>query len=261
MRARHLASWSAVVALAYATEARPCDRAVAPNVVGFTVLPADGARDVPTNVTPFVSGADLELVLLDAQGREIPSTLQDMLVLGEFATQTALRRVLPDLELPPGATVQVRADGAIVSTFTVGDAADVTPPLVEAALAGTAQGARDTTGFSCAYESFARIGVAGEDAAFFVGVKDGAPELGAAVRFDGATSTDELFIFGQGGARVNVAGIDLAGNVSASVPVDVELPELGCASAPSAWPLALLAVAFSSRRSRRGAGCAPRARW
>ena len=228
-----------------------CDRLVESNVTGFTVFPLDGSDGVPVNATPFVVGADLEAVLLDASGNPIPAQIQDLLVLGEFGTQQIVRRLIPDVELPEGSLVQVQSDGSIVSTFTVGAGADTDAPVVDAALDETEQGSRDSTGFECGYQSFARIGVAGEDAAFFVGVKDGQPEFGGAVRFDGATSTDQLFVFGEGGATVNVAGVDLAGNVGAAVPVEVEFPELSCASGGMPLVLALCALLVRVKAAAR----------
>lgn len=242
---------------------------------GIDVLPVDGTSDVPTNVTPFVTGADLELRLVGPDGNDIAATPQDMLVVGSFGAQSTLRRLVPAGDLSPGETITIIADGQIRSTFTVGGTADGEGPaapdaLVDGVLAG------DTT--ACGpIQSSVTVGVAGEDAAFFVGVVNGEPTVGAGVRLDGASASDELVLFTEGAVEVNVASVDLAGNVSASVPINVEVPKgppglFSCAStsasaSTSAFAMDVSAPVFASvllagaamRRRRRARTQATRA--
>lgn len=209
-----------------ATPALPCDPFV--SNAGFSVIPADGTVGVPTDVTPFAVGADLELVLRDGQGADIPATLEDMVLAGVGGAEVLVRRALPLDEVAPGTDVLVFVDGSVQSTFTVGGAPAPAPPSgPEAALDGVTQ-AQGTA--YCGGGSFATIGVAGEDAAFFIGVVDGQPTVGARARWDGASASDQLYVFAEGQHTVNVAGVDFAGRVGAAVPVEIDVPPaLACA--------------------------------
>jgi hypothetical protein len=204
---------------------------------GFDVLPSQGATGVPVNATPFVTGADLELRLVGPDGNDVPTTIEDMLVLGSFGLQTTVRRLVPAGDLSPGETITIIADGSVRSTFTVGDAADGDAPAVpDAVVDGVSEGVNAS---ACGpIQSSVTVGVAAEDAVLFVGVVNGQPALGAGVRLDGASTTDELVLFTEGAVEVNVAAVDLAGNVSASVPVNVDVPKVppgffACASSRS----------------------------
>lgn len=253
---------TAVLVLAPAARAQldPC----APeqqSLRGIDVLPTEGATGVPINATPFVTGADLELRLVGADGNDVPTSIEDMLVLGSFGLQSTVRRLVPAGDLSPGETITIIADGSIRSTFTVGDAEDgEAPSIPDAVVDGVTEGSTTACG---PIQSSVTVGVASQDAAFFVGVINGQPALGAGVRLDGASSTDELVLFTEGAVEVNVAAVDLAGNVSASVPLNVDVPKVppglfSCASssstgvAPFAVALALLAFdATTLRRARR----------
>ncbi len=103
-----------------ATPALPCDPFV--SSAGFSVIPADGTVGVPTDVTPFAVGADLELVLRDGDGADIPATFEDMVLAGVGGAEVTVRRAVPLDELAPGTEVLVFVDGAVQSTFTVGEA-------------------------------------------------------------------------------------------------------------------------------------------
>ncbi|MBI1946422.1 MAG: hypothetical protein HYS27_12040 [Deltaproteobacteria bacterium] len=245
-----------------AAPALPCDPSV--SSAGFSVIPADGTPGVPTDVTPFAVGADLELLLRDASGNDLPASIEDMVLSGVGGVELMVRRALPLDAIASGTEVLVFVDGAVQSTFTVGEAPAASPPAgPEAVLDGVSQGqgGADTCG------SFATIGVAGEDAAFFIGVVDGQPTVGARARWDGATSSDQLYVFAEGQHTVNVAGVDFAGRVGAAVPVEIDVPAaLACACASSArgaapWAalLSVLAPALFPRRfgQRRLAQRAP----
>src|SRR5688572_7259103 len=68
---------------------------------GLDVLPTEGTTGVPLNATPFVTGADLELRLVGADGTDIPTSIEDMLVLGSFGVQSTVRRLVPAGDLSP----------------------------------------------------------------------------------------------------------------------------------------------------------------
>jgi uncharacterized protein (TIGR03382 family) len=222
---------------------------------GIDVLPSEGATGVPINATPFVTGADLELRLVGADGNDVPTSIEDMLVLGSFGVQSTVRRLVPAGDLSPGETITIIADGSIRSTFTVGDGADGEAPAVpDAVVDGVTEGVTNACG---PIQSSVTVGVASDDAAFFVGVINGQPALGAGVRLDGASSTDELVLFTEGAVEVNVAAVDLAGNVSASVPIDVDVPKVppgffSCASSSSTGvaPFAVFALLLVMRPRR-----------
>jgi hypothetical protein len=232
---------------------------------GLDVLPVSGATGVPVNATPFVTGADLELRLVGADGNDVPTSIEDMLVAGSFGVQSTVRRLVPAGDLSPGETITIVADGSIRSTFAVGDAADGEAPSVpDAVVDGVTEGANAS---ACGpIQSSVTVGVAAEDAVLFVGVINGQPALGAGVRLDGASTTDELVLFTEGAIEVNVAAVDLAGNVSASVPVNVDVPKVppgffSCASTSAAgmapfapFALALCALPLLTRRTRRRRG-------
>lgn len=245
-----------VLALAPAASAQldPC----APQQLslrGLDVLPSEGANGVPVNATPFVTGADLELRLVGADGSDVPTSIEDMLVLGSFGAQSTVRRLVPAGDLSPGETITILADGQIRSTFTVGDAADgEAPSIPDAVVDGVTEGETNACG---PIQSSVTVGVASQDAAFFVGVINGQPALGAGVRLDGASTTDELVLFTEGAVEVNVAAVDLAGNVSASVPINVDVPKVppgffSCASSSPAalTPMALAALCALALRRR-----------
>lgn len=227
---------------------------------GLDVLPLDGTNGVPRNATPFVTGADLELRLVGADGTDVPTSIEDMLVLGSFGVQSTVRRLVPAGDLSPGETITIIADGSVRSTFTVGDAVDgEAPVLPDAVVDGVNEGVNAS---ACGpIQSSVTVGVAAEDAVLFVGVVNGQPAVGAGVRLDGASTTDELVLFTEGAVEVNVAAVDLAGNVSASVPVNVDVPKvppaaLSCASSTGATGadagLAALALgAWAMGRRRR----------
>jgi hypothetical protein len=255
-----------VIALAFASMFAPAVRAqldpCAPeqqSLRGLDVLPTSGATGVPQNATPFVTGADLELRLVGPDGNDVPTSIEDMLVLGSFGLQSTVRRLVPAGDLSPGETITIIADGSVRSTFTVGDAVDgEAPASPDAVVDGVTEG---TTASACGpIQSSVTFGVAAEDAVLFIGVVNGQPALGAGVRLDGASTTDELVLFTEGAVEVNVAAVDLAGNVSASVPVNVDVPKVppgffSCASTtPSdlAVPFAgLSCLAWRRRRSLR----------
>ena len=241
-----------IAALA-ARPAWPCDPFV--DSSGFNVIPADGTAGVPTNVTPFAVGVDLEMQLRDAAGNDIPATFEDMVLAGVGGVEATVRRALPLDELGPGTEVLVFVDGSVQSSFTVGEAPDVVAPTgPEAVLDGVTQ-AQGTA--YCGGSSFATIGVASEDAAFFIGVVDGQPTVGARARWDGASGSDQLFIFAEGQHTVNVAGVDMAGRVGAAVPVEVDIPPaLACACGASgrgggAATMFLVAFVVGARGRRR----------
>ncbi len=212
--------------LAWAAPALPCE--LLTRAADF-VVPADGTPGVPVDVTPFAAGADLELSLHDGAGNTIPATIEDMVLTGVGGADVVVRRALPLGDLAPSTDVLVLVDGSVQSTFTVGAAPTAAPPVgPEAALAGVTQG-QGAVG-DCG--SYATIGIASDDAAFFIGVVDGQPTVGARARWDGASAGDELVVFAEGKHTVNVAGVDFAGRVGAAVPVEIEVPAaLACACA------------------------------
>ena len=248
-----------VLALVLAPDARAQLDPCAPQQLslrGLDVLPSEGANGVPVNATPFVTGADLELRLVGADGSDVPTSIEDMLVLGSFGAQSTLRRLVPAGDLSPGETITIIADGQIRSTFTVGEAADgEAPSIPDAVVDGVSEGETNACG---PIQSSVTVGVASQDAAFFVGVINGQPALGAGVRLDGASTTDELVLFTEGAVEVNVAAVDLAGNVSASVPINVDVPKVppgffSCASSSSPaglTPLVLSALCALAVRRR-----------
>lgn len=226
---------------------------------GFDVLPLDGTTAVPTNATPFVSGVDLELRLLGPDG-EIASTIEDMIVVGSFGAQSSLRRLVPAGDLSPGQTITIEADGQLRSTFTVADTRDdAAPDQPGATVDEVAAGETSACG---PLQSSVTIGLQVPvdgvgDAAFFIGAINGQPTVGAGIRVDGASSTDQLVLFTEGAVEVNVAAVDLAGNVSASVPLNVEVPQVALCqctrSSRGTIGYALLGLAFLVRtRSLRG---------
>ncbi len=249
VRAPLLAVFAAVL---YAAPALPCD--LLTPAAGF-VIPADGTPGVPSDVTPFAAGADLELALHDGAGNVIPSTMEQMVLTGVAGADVAVRRALPLDALAPGTDVLVLVDGSVQSTFTVGAAPAPAPPAgPEALLDGVTQG----QGGVDACGSYATIGIAGADAAFFIGVVDGQPTVGARARWDGASATDQLVVFAEGKHTVNVAGVDFAGRVGAAVPVEIEVPQaLACACTstrtwrPTTAALLVLALAAGMRGPRR----------
>ena len=248
-----------VTALSAPAALAQLDCAVAPSILGFDTIPFDGAGAVPTNVTPLVTGADLELRLV-GPGGDIPATVEDILVLGSFGVQATMRRVVPAGDLSPGQSITIIADGQARSTFLVGDDRD------DAAPAAPEAGVNDVVGGiggACPRQSSLIVGVASDDAALFIGVVDGQPALGGGVRLDGVSANDELVLFAEGAVNVNVAAVDLAGNVSASVPIEAELPKVAlceCAAGSSSrtpWTAeglvagALAFIAVGSPRRRR----------
>lgn len=226
----------------------------APGVLGGLSIPPDGTAEVPTNATPIVDGGDLEVRLVGPDGVDVPVDLQALFVEGGSGEAASLQRLIPAGELSPGQTYTLIVDGQLRSTFTVGLAADTEPPANPDA---SFEGGSDGCGA-------AFIGVASDDAAFFIGVVDGRPVLGADVRLNGLSlpSMDNLVLFGTGTAQVNVAAVDFAGNVSGSVPVDVVLESspVSCASggkqgsAGLALALGLLVLRPRRREASRGLG-------
>ena len=222
----------AVVIVAAPARAQECE--TPEQALAGLVIPADGATGVPTNVTPFVGGGGaLELLLRGDDGAEIPSQIEVIAVGNALGGQATIKRVVSAGVLNPGQNVTVVADGAAVTHFTVGDSVDsAAPGAPDATLAGDcSRGGASIT-----------VGVANDDAVLFVGVIDGVPAIGGATRLDGASKGGPLVLFGTGSAHVNVAGVDLAGNVGAATPVDVKFPKLpdafGCScAAPSSRAL------------------------
>lgn len=245
-------------AIVWATPVLPCD--LLTPAAGF-VVPADGTPGVPTDVTPFAAGADLELALHDGAGNVIPATIEDLVLTGVAGADVVVRRALALDAVAPGTDVLVLVDGSVQSTFTVGAAPAAAPPTgPEAALAGVTQG----QGGADPCGSYATIGVASEDAAFFVGVVDGQPTVGARARWDGVSASDELVVFAEGKHTVNVAGVDFAGRVGAAVPVEIDVPAAlacACASARGArWPTAPLLALLLVVAARRFGPCVERRR-
>ncbi len=241
---RHALFFAASAALLSAGAGRAQDCRTPDEVLAGIVIPADGTSGVPTNVTPFVgTGGALELLLVGDDGNEVPAQIEAIAVgepggIGVGAAGT-IKRIVPAGDLNPGENITVVADGAAVTHFTVGTGRDDQAPLAPDA----------SVGESCNSQAAASItvGVATDDAVLFVGVVDGQPTLGAGARFDGASSgSGQLVVFGSGSADVNVAGVDLAGNVGASTPVKVQFPDLpalcACTSS-SSGPGALGAAA------------------
>jgi hypothetical protein len=219
-------------------------------VLAGLVIPVDGAAGVPTNVTPFVGGGGgaLELLLVGDDGAEIPAQIEAIEVGSAIGASGTIKQIVPAGELNPGQNITVVADGAAVTHFTVGgDGADTDAPgAPDVGVGSSCEGQGGTT---------LTVGVANDDAVLFVGVVDGQPVIGGGARVDGvASQNDELTVFGTGSAEVNVAGVDLAGNVGASTPVKVRFPEVpgfSCAStASSSAPLWLVLSAFLRVRSR-----------
>lgn len=226
--------------------------------LGFEVIPFDGTADAPTNTTPFVTGVSLEARLIGPDG-EIPSTLEDMSIVGGFGARTSVRRLIPAGDLSPGQTITVEADGQIRSTFTVADFRDdAAPDAPGAAVDGVDGGGAGECPSSSSVTVGIQVPLEGVgDAAFFIGAVNGQPTVGADVLIDGASATEEMVLFTQGSVEINVAGVDLAGNVGASVPLKVDVPfRPACectTSSPSAPAglIALGALAFVARRRRR----------
>jgi hypothetical protein len=172
---------------------------------------------------------------------------------GSVGAGTVFRRAIPGGDLVPGQTIRVVADGQVRSTFVVADFSDDDAPAPPGA---SLQDVR-----TCGpVQSAVTVGVASEDAVFFIGLVDGEPTLGGGVRLDGASSSDELLLFASGSAVVHVAAVDVAGNVSASVPVEVSAPALctcatssdarGSAAALMGAVLLALQLRLSRARSR-----------
>ena len=255
-----------VVALSSSSQARAQEAALTPckspdDVLAGIVIPVDGAGGVPTNVTPFVgaNAGALELLLVGDDGAEVPAQIE-AIAIGDPNGVSAgavgtIKRIVPAGELNPGQNFTIVADGAVLTHFTIGDGADTEAPGAPEASAGNGCDGQSGTSIT--------IGVATDDAVLFVGVVDGQPVIGGGARLDGvASQNDELVVFGTGSGEVNVAGVDLAGNVGASTPVKVDFPQVAgfcsCASsAPARAPVCALgvvvmagAIGFRPRRRR-----------
>jgi hypothetical protein len=236
-----------------------------PPCVGATTelsVPAFGAVDVPINVTPFVAGASQLPRLVDDAGLDVPINVDRMAIIdaGDGPDGEVLR-LLPLAPLEAGRAYRVVEGTRDVTTFTTapGDVVDDEAPLAPEAImperyydnCGATQleipdGERD------------RIG-----AALFI-VAATAPSIEDEAEWMGAGEFEEsVLVHGAlHRATLQVAAVDLAGNVSESTPVDVRLPPascMGCSSsgvdgAPALFALfALCSLLFPSRRARRRA--------
>jgi hypothetical protein len=235
----------ALTSLLGAVTARATEPCFSPaGLLGGLSIPGDGTAVAPSNVTPIVDGGALEIRLVGPGGDE-PIAIEDLFIDGGLSRAT-LRRLVPRGPLSEGQSYTIIVDGQVRSSFTVGAGLDlIAPAPPDASFTGGAD--------SC---GAAFVGVASEDAAFFIGAVNGQPVIGANVSLNGlaAAGAGNLVLFGTGSAVVNVAAVDLAGNVSASVPVEVVVDELGlsCAAggagaASGLGALALLALASRAR--------------
>lgn len=126
-------------------------------------------------------------------------------------------RIIPAAELPPVALVSLSFDGATAATFTVGDGPDgEAPPAPVVDLFGPC--------VDGACPPMVELSVDGDAAA--IASASNAPALSDGARLDGIGTGTSIVVSGEADATatVFVSAIDLAGNVSPPVEIEVTFP-------------------------------------
>lgn len=268
--------------------ARACDRLPIP-IGTFTAFPADGAIDVATDARPIVPvfrdatfNERRPRLLQGPDFTDVAVDIDRLAVRGEFGRLERMWRLTPRATLEPLTLYRLVDDAAAdanspaadantrIAEFTTGDGTTGAPTLSApvVAVTGTAGAQRDTTGFFCAFDGTATLVVTpaldndGVPLLAVAGIGQ-APDLDAATSdndaafdpdapaVDGLGAPDVL-IFGDGPLEVEVAMMDVAGRLSPTTTVAVDLSEAGCAQAPTGTGLAGLAGLALLRRRRRG---------
>lgn len=233
-----------------------CDRILG-TVLGFTSFPADGAIGVPLNATPFVTGAPEGLRLFAADlDVEVAASVETIEVKGEFGRAEILARLVPAEALSALTVYELRREEVTIATFGTGSGIDdAAPGAPTADVTERVAAEEDTTGFSCAFDGFAVLVVDGEDGGLIVGAFD--EDVAIDSTWSGASTTDTLTVFSPEPIDLRVAVVDLAGNISPSTQLDVEIPSASCGgcSSPSSSTSSALSVlwllALSAGRNAR----------
>jgi hypothetical protein len=203
-----------VVALVIASSSALAEPCFGPPALDIMVFPINGQTDMPTNATPFTSaGAKLQI-----GGVDVAARIDSMTMAGGFP---AFQRIVPDNDFASGATVDVVLDGVRAGSFTVGADEDLGVPVISGVqlLREEHDGCNSTVVLN---------GIpTGVNDLMLVAKLNSTPTLEPGEVFDGITRLDELRVFGQADtpAQVHVSGVDLAGNLSEALVVDVIFPE------------------------------------
>ncbi|MDP2343782.1 MAG: hypothetical protein Q8O67_22680 [Deltaproteobacteria bacterium] len=226
---------------ASAAAAEPCRPPS--QLVPEIAFPADGDV-VPTNGSILMHDTDALLELAGAVSGPIELHTERIEVDDGFGP-VFYRRVVADLGLPAGDTVQFRVDGAFVLTVAVDTTADDEAPAIPAL---TFEGPYSDG--NCV--PYASIGAEGEAGAVLIAARDGAPRFEDGVRLAGLAVSSSVIVSGPDAtsATIRVAAVDRAGNVSDDAEVHVEFPDRrGCPCVPTA-PGILLPLLWMRGRKR-----------
>lgn len=197
----------------------------------------DGTAPRNTKIWIF-DGPFGDFVLLRADGTEVVVTTRMITAPG----LTSLTVLTPDALLAPGR--YELTSGGFVTSFTVTDEVDTTPPApLEATV--TSNGAVGRT------PSNVLVSVPGNTDLLFL-VQDFVTwPLGSAVSFSHGEGIGASNV-APGRVTLKLLQVDLAGNATEGTMLTANVPEPRACSVSPAVPLSLLALALIRRRVRRG---------
>jgi hypothetical protein len=254
-----------VVVLAQLSASRPvraCSIASG-TAVPFASFPADGATNVPLNVTPFVRGlADLGTQALTGIALIGPDELQvahtvAATVVTDLGGPVELLQLLPGEELLPDSIYRIVHDGGDIAMFTTGVVADEEAPrLTSTEVSETFAPSDDEAPiwpfqavYDCEFPGAAKIAWAASEPVIAFAALAAEPSL--STEMVASSRDDDLFVSVDSDRKVRVLAVDMAGHLSNVESVDVELPkEEGCAQwGPSSAPLLVALLVLRRRRS------------
>jgi hypothetical protein len=228
--------------------ARACSRLATSNIQGFSTLPRDG-QGAPRNTKVWHAASRGEVtsaVLVDAAGREVPSTLTRLPVSSEAREELLV--LTPDALLSPG-EVELRVNGQRVVRFVVLDQQDLEAPPALAPIVAEVTGAF-SGGYSCGAPATVRLAL-GVEAELAIAAPGAVSWPPPEVRGAGVGSALTVALLPEGPQRLTLFHLDLAGNLAATSEVEFTVPakQRGCASVDG-WALGLPGLLLLLRRRR-----------
>ena len=231
-----------VLCFAVAILAAPPTAATSPCVNIFQdlsplVSPADLSTDLPQNTSPILhlDDGNAGSITLLVNGAPVLFHEQILFLQNGFSENDRLVRVIPDAPLAPGATVEVEVARARLGGFGVGEGVDEDAPEAPAA-----EGTGPFSDGACPPYGEIQVQLPSDAVIAIANLGEGNPsfESGDVT----AASVDEsLVVSGPSGLTrpVGVAAVDVAGNISRTVTVDLEFAcdldpqsDDGCPAAP-----------------------------